>query len=367
MRSTSIAKRLTIVAAAQLLIGGTTIAWLGMDFETAAAFWQFVAFVILPVAFVGTACFYMLALVWLHRPVQVLIDRLSTVSLGGWDLTQRMDVVRADELGAVATHYDAFVARTHEVLLNASSLSSEADAAASIAATESRQLAGSAITNAETITDITTTLREVNELSSATASTCGQATDGAERAQAAVARGNTEVDRLTEAMDQILDSSQATTKVVSVIQDVAFQMNMLAINAAVEAKKAGESGAGFGVVAEEIRKLAQLSAKAATETADRIGEASDRADHGVDIAGEVALVLGQIQTETLQVGRLLADAAVEVTRQSESVDSVASGVEHLRDNTQQAASSAESLANASRESSHKIDRLQELVGTFKLQ
>lgn len=366
MRSASIAKRLTIVAAAQLLIAGLAVAWFGLEFESAPAFWQFVALAVLPVVVTLTAGFYVLALRWLDRPIQVLVDRCSSLSLGGWDLTKRMNVVRADELGAVATHYDALVSRTHEVLLSASSLSSEADSAASTAAMESRQLASSAVANAETITDITTTLREVNELSSTTASTCGQATEGAERAQAAVTRGNTEVDRLTEAMDQILDSSQATTKVVTVIQDVAFQMNMLAINAAVEAKKAGESGAGFGVVADEIRKLAQLSAKAATETADKIGEASHRAEHGVGIAGEVALVLGQIQSETMHVGRLLASATEEVTRQSESVDSVASGVEDLRDSTQQAASSAESLASASRESSDRIDRLQELVGTFKL-
>lgn len=366
MRTTSIAWRLTFVAFVQLALAGLAIAWLAVDSQSSASYWTFVGTVVAPIVVIAAACFHLCVRRWLHRPVQTLIDQFARVSLGSWDLTQRLDVTRADELGAVAMHYDAFVARTQEVLLNASKLSEEADHAAAAAAKESRQLALSAVGNADTINDISKSLSEVNELSTTTARACKDAADVADRAQGAVARGNEEVDRLTEAMDGILDSSKAITKVVGVIQDIAFQMNMLAINAAVEAAKAGETGAGFGVVAEEVRKLAQMSADAATETGGLIDAAAERAAHGGGIAEEVALTLGQIQSETLQVGRLLSRASQEVTSQSESVDGVVNGIENLRGCTQTAAASAESLANASRDSSHKIDRLQQLVRTFKL-
>jgi methyl-accepting chemotaxis protein len=320
----------------------------------------------LPAALLAGTAYRWLIQRWLVRPLRTLDERLSEMSIGNCDLTRRVGLSRPDEIGAAAVHFDAFVARVQDALSGAVSLSLDADNASSIIATESQRLATSSSTNAATIEEVMATLGEINDLSSKTADSCQSAAQGAERAKEAVAKGNSEVDRLTEAMDEIRESSQTITKVVGVIQDVSFQTNLLALNAAVEAARAGEAGKGFAVVAEEVRSLAQRSASAASETSSLIEEACRRAERGGAIAEEVALVLGQIHSETMQVGRLLGGAAEEVVHQSENVGMVTRGLDSLGQTSQDNAVSAEELAVASAQSSAQIKRLQELVGGFRV-
>lgn len=370
MRGRSISVRLTTVAAALFAVVGTTAYAIGASaagepFGFGALF-DGVIFAGAPLALLAGFAFRVVLMRWLVRPLRTMGDRLSDMSRGNCDLTKRVGIYGPDEIGAAAKHFDAFVTRVQDALSGAVLLSVDADKAATIIATESQRLATSSSTNAATIEEIMASLGDINDLSSKTAESCQSAAQGADRAKDAVTRGNSEVDRLTEAMDQIRESSQTITKVVGVIQDVSFQTNLLALNAAVEAARAGEAGKGFAVVAEEVRSLAQRSASAASETSSLIEEACRRAERGGGIAEEVALVLGQIHSETMQVGRLLDDAAEEVVRQSESVGVVTRGIDSLGHTSQDNAASAEELAVASAQSSSQIKRLQELVGGFRV-
>lgn len=358
-----------MAAAGLMLLCGALSAWLTSEFAAASNGWGFVgwlAIVVLPVWALAGLCFAVAVRFWLNRPTEALIDRLASMSVGQCDLTRRLNMPCPDEVGVIATYFDAFVDRVQEALGSVSNLSSEALSSAHVIAHESRRLADSSFTNAATIQEVTASLCEINELADTSSGSCQEASRRATCAQEAVIRGNSDVVRLTEAMAQILESSDTITKVVGVIQEVSFQTNLLALNAAVEAARAGESGKGFAVVAEEVRSLARRSAEAAAETSELIEEASRRATNGGRIAEEVASVLAQIQTETMQVGGLLSGAAEEVVRQSSSVGTVRIGIDSLSDSTQQNASSAEGLAVASCDNSDKINRLQLLVGQFKL-
>jgi len=370
MRRKSISVRFTCVAAALFALVGVAAYTAGACVAGApfgpSTLMTGALYAGVPMTLLAGTVYSLLLKRWLTGPLGTLGDRLSDMSMGNCDLTKRVGLYRSDEIGAAATHFDAFVSRVHDALASAVTLSVDADSAATVIANESQRLADSSSTNAATIEEIMATLGEINDLSSKTADSCQSAAAGAERAKEAVTKGNTEVDRLTEAMDQIRESSQTITKVVGVIQDVSFQTNLLALNAAVEAARAGEAGKGFAVVAEEVRSLAQRSAAAAAETSSLIEEACRRAERGGAIAEEVALVLGQIHSETMQVGRLLDGAAEEVVHQNENVSMVTRGIDSLGDTSQDNAASAEELAVASTQSSQQIKRLQELVGGFRV-
>ncbi|MFP4281382.1 MAG: methyl-accepting chemotaxis protein [Opitutales bacterium] len=130
--------------------------------------------------------------------------------------------------------------------------------------------------------------------------------------------GATDVQTMSEAMTQIHEASENIARIVKSIDEIAFQTNLLALNAAVEAARAGDAGMGFAVVAEEVRNLAQRSAVAARETAERIEESTARSQRGVEISAGVISRLQEIFGVTHEVAEFihrLSDAFQEQSSQ----------------------------------------------------
>ena len=121
----------------------------------------------------------------------------------------------------------------------------------------------------------------------------------------AASEGDKNMLRLNEAMAGINDSSDKISKIIKVIEEIAFQTNLLALNAAVEAARAGEQGKGFAVVADEVRSLAVRAAEAARETTVLIEDAVSRAQQGSDVATAVGASLGAIGEKTTEVSSLI--------------------------------------------------------------
>jgi len=112
--------------------------------------------------------------------------------------------------------------------------------------------------------------------------------------------GQTKMKSLTEAMNAINTGSQEISKIIKVIDEIAFQTNLLALNAAVEAARAGQAGRGFAVVAQEVRNLAERSAKAAKSTAELIEDSGRRVQDGVKMTGETDQALAENRPEHCQ-------------------------------------------------------------------
>jgi methyl-accepting chemotaxis protein len=154
------------------------------------------------------------------------------------------------------------------------------------------------------------------------------------------------MNRLSQAMSAMNESSSQIKRIIRVIEEIAFQTNLLALNAAVEAARAGEQGRGFAVVADEVRSLAQRSADAARETTTLIETSVNRAQEGANVAGEVVSGLGGIVRDVGEVTSLINRIAEASAEQTMGVDQATNTVNQMDNLTQQnAANAAESASS----------------------
>jgi len=176
-----------------------------------------------------------------------------------------------------------------------------------------------------------------------------------------VEKGTESMQRMSQAIARIKQSSDQTGKIIKTIDEIAFQTNLLALNAAVEAARAGEAGKGFAVVAEEVRNLAQRSAEAARTTADMIEGSVKNADNGVAISKEVAESLGEIAEGSRKVNDLVGEIAAASNEQSQGIDQISTAVTQMDQITQSNAANAEESASASEELSAQAEELSRMV------
>jgi methyl-accepting chemotaxis protein len=160
---------------------------------------------------------------------------------------------------------------------------------------------------------------------------------------------NRRLEDMTNSMREIKASSDKISKIIKVIDEIAFQTNILALNAAVEAARAGEAGMGFSVVAEEVRNLAQRSAKAAQDTAALIEDSIHRTQDGASKLDQVAQSMKEITGSAAAVRELVEEVNLGSQEQARGIEQVTKTLVDLENLTQRAAAGAEESAATSQE------------------
>jgi methyl-accepting chemotaxis protein len=179
-------------------------------------------------------------------------------------------------------------------------------------------------------------------------------------------KGSRQMDEMTSAVRDINTASQDISKVIKSIEDIAFQTNILALNASVEAARAGQHGKGFAVVAEEVRNLATKSSEAAKDTGALIANSVEKAELGARIVNETSASLTEIVAGINESTRLVSDIAKSSEEQSLGVSQINKGIDQVAQVIQQNSATAEESAAASEEMSGQSIMLEELVAQFKL-
>ena len=294
-----------------------------------------------------------------------MLSLLAAVALVGgligWS-TVRSTQAALDSINAAI---QAGIDRTNHALAGISdSLQDGADHTASSAlqlTSASRSLATGCSEQGASVTETSASLEEISAMIRATADNASKAKEFANQARVAAQLGRQTMTEMTGAMQSIETSSLDISKIVKNIDEIAFQTNILALNAAVEAARAGEAGAGFAVVAEEVRSLAQRSAAAAKETADKIDAAIASTQRGSKSCANVGESLEQIVGKVTEADVLVAEIASAAKEQAQGIRQVGVAMTQMDKVTQGNASSAEQTSSAAEELNSQAKLLQENV------
>ncbi|MCO5732174.1 PAS domain-containing methyl-accepting chemotaxis protein [Rhizobium sp. SSA_523] len=185
-------------------------------------------------------------------------------------------------------------------------------------------------------------------------------------ARSAASRSVEVVSATVAAMDRIETASKEITNIIDVIDEIAFQTNLLALNAGVEAARAGEAGKGFAVVAQEVRELAQRSAKAAKEISGLIANSSKEVKDGVRLVGETGEALKSIEGFVQAIDTNIEGIALGAQEQSTSLAEINSAVGALDQMTQQNAGMVSGMGAIAESLASGAAELEALVKRFKL-
>jgi methyl-accepting chemotaxis protein len=246
-----------------------------------------------------------------------------------------------------------------------SSGAAEISGAANEVANASQQLASGSSEQAASIEETSSSLEQMASMTQQNADNAAQADSLMREVRQVVDSANNSMAELKRAIDTINSASDETAKIIKTIDEIAFQTNLLALNAAVEAARAGEAGAGFAIVAEEVRNLAMRTAEAAKNTTSLIEGNMSNIKNGSNLVTATDEEFSKVQASAEKVAELISEIAVASTEQSEGIGQVNQATTEMDRVTQQVAASAEESAAASEQLSAQAETMQGVVSGLR--
>jgi methyl-accepting chemotaxis protein len=256
---------------------------------------------------------------------------------------------------------------TRELITEINRSSGQISSGAKQVADGASTLAQGATEQAASIQELSASISQISERTKDNAQIADKTSKLSARIKDSAEKGSHQMDEMITAVGEINEASKNISKIIKTIDDIAFQTNILALNASVEAARAGQHGKGFAVVAEEVRNLASKSAEAAKDTGDMIQNSMDKAELGSRIAEETAASLNEIVTGINETSQLVAEIAQASDAQSTGISQINVGIDQVAQVVQQNSATAEQSAAASVEMSDQFNTLEQLISRFRLE
>jgi methyl-accepting chemotaxis protein len=347
-----------------------------------------------PMVVVAIGGFIWMLSVLLGKPLNTLIGLINDLASGDGDLTKRTNMNRGDEIGRLSSGVDVFVSNLHKIIADVAGATREVTAAATQISASSEEMARG-LTQQEqqtqqvsaAVEEMAASVQEVSQRGSDASKAAKASQEDATGGSEVVSQTVTEIKAIAEdvsksasAVTELGSKSEQIGEIIKVINDIADQTNLLALNAAIEAARAGEHGRGFAVVADEVRKLAERTQKATEEVGSSIREiqsqttsavqliesGSNRVSKGVDLANSAGQALGRINQSSVGLASMVQSIAAAAEQQSAASQQISKAVENINTVTRESSQGAGQMAQAAATLSQQSERLQSLVGKFKL-
>ncbi len=325
-------------------------------------------------------------------PITDTIHVIEDVAQG--DLTRRINIVADDEIGGMAKQFNAFADKLHSTISQVAESSNEVLSAANTLDTATTYMATGVEEAAMQINSVASASEEMSKTTSEIAHNCVVAVKSSEQASSSANTGQAVIDETIRVMnrinDRVKDSAEVIKnlgvrsdqigEIVGLINDIADQTNLLALNAAIEAARAGEQGRGFAVVADEVRKLAERTSDATKEISETIQAMQTETKKAVSSMEEGVTEVATGTTEAAKSGTALEEILLQINKVTSEINQIAVASEEETSATDEIAANIQQISIAMQETAARIQdnakassqladlskKLQGMVGQFRL-